>query len=511
MIGFLKSGSVGEGFVVRLNKTVSPEMLRIGDFIVIQGRIYQYFGIIDDLRIMAANEDVFFAPPDSDFKKAALTGPVIFSEAVLSPYIMVDNLSTVHSIKTIPEHFSVARRATGKDLETIFKKNAKIPFFIGNPLTMEEKIYVDLKKLCERNSAIFGITGSGKTFLARIIYSGIIKNNIASLLVFDMHNEYGYTAKTGEKHVPALKFLFPERVKVFDVADNPDADSYINIPLKYIEPQDLSLVSSSLHYSGKSEETALLVYRRKKGNWLKYLFSLQGKSDNEITKEAVNIGANAASLAALVRHLNRLSSLKFLQDTDEESSINQMLSYLKSGVSVVVQFSGRYKSDPLSYFLVANVISRRIHEKYSELKEEEREKRRIVIVIEEAHKFLSTNLKDRNIFGTIAREMRKFNVTLSIIDQRPCEIDSEVLSQVGTRFVLQLMDEKDMDAVFQGVGGGKRLKKILRTLQVRETLLFGYSVPMPVAMRVREYGNNFFKVVQEQKEDPLKGINDVYR
>lgn len=510
MIGFLKSGSIGEGFVIRLNRMVSPETLRIGDFVVIQGRLYQYFTIIDDLRIMSSNEDVFFAPPDDDFKKKAITGPIIFSEAVLSPYIMADSAGNISSIKTIPEHFSIARRATGRDLETIFKKNATVPFFVGTPLTMEEKIYVDLKKLCERNSAIFGITGSGKTFLARIIYSGIIKQNVASLLIFDMHNEYGRMAKSGDRHLPALKFLFPEKVKVFDVANNPDADSYINIPLKYIEPQDLSLVSSSLHYSEKSEETALLVYRRKGDNWLRYLFSLQGKSEKEIAEEAERIGANAASLRALVRHLNRLSSLEFIRNVDEDNSIDEMLNYLKNGISVVVQFSGKYANDPLSYFLVANVISRRIHRKYEKLKEEEREKQRIVIVIEEAHKFLSTDLKDQNIFGTIAREMRKFNVTLSIIDQRPCEIDEEVLSQVGTRFVLQLMDEKDMDAVFQGVGSGKRLKKILRTLQSQETLLFGYSVPMPVAMRVREYGENFFKEVQEEKEDPLKGINDIY-
>jgi len=510
MIGFLKAGSVGEGFVVRLNKFVSPETLRIGDFVVIQGKIYQYFGIIDDLRIMSANEDVFFDPPDSGFKKAVLTGPIVFSEMSLSPYVMVDNSGNVLSIKTIPEHFSIARKATGEDLETVFMKKASIPFFVGNPLTMDEKIYVDLKKLCERNSAIFGITGSGKTFLARIVFSGIIKNDVASLLVFDMHNEYGFAAKNDEKHFPALKSFFSGKVKVFDVGTNPDADNYINIPLNYIKPQDLSLLSSSLHYSGKSEETAFIVYKRKGKNWLKYLFSLQGKSEEEMAKEAENIGVNASSLSAFLRHISRLSSLKFLQDTDEESSIEQMLDYLKSGVSVVVQFSGKYASDPLSYFIVANAITRRIHEKYSGLTEEEREKRRIVIVIEEAHKFLSSDLRDRNIFGMIAREMRKFNVTLFIIDQRPCEIDSEVLSQVGTRFVLQLLDERDTDAVFQGVGGGKRLKKILRTLQSQETLLFGHTVPMPVAMRVREYGKDFFDEVQEKKEDPLKGINDIY-
>jgi DNA helicase HerA-like ATPase len=43
-------------------------------------------------------------------------------------------------------------------------------------------------------------------------------------------------------------------------------------------------------------------------------------------------------------------------------------------------------------------------------------------------------------FGTIARELRKFNVTLLVVDQRPSGIDAEVLSQIGTRFSCQLND-----------------------------------------------------------------------
>jgi DNA helicase HerA-like ATPase len=511
-LGFLKSGSTSEGFIVRIGDDVSLESLRIGDFVVVEGKIFRFFGIVDDLKILSDTEEVFFDPPSSDIEKLAMKGSIVYSEAQISPYLMVDESGSLHSIKTMPEHFSIARKAQENDLELIFKSQAKMPFNIGSPLTMEgNKIHVDLKKLSMRNNGIFGITGSGKTILAKIVFSGMIKTNIASLLVFDMHNEYGRFAKGEEGISPALKSFFPDRVKVFDVSvKNKDADEYIRLPLKYIEPEDLSLISSVLNYSERSGETAFIVARKKGKNWLKYLFSLHEKNDEEISFEAQSLGVNAASLSALARHTFQLRKLDFLEDTDEESAIDLMLSYLRNGVSVIVQFSKEYANNPLAYFLVSNVISRRIHRRYEDLTEDEREKRRIIIVIEEAHKFLSTDMREGNIFGTIAREMRKFNVTLFIIDQRPSGIDPEVLSQVGTRFTLQLLDDGDIDSVFQGVGGGARLKKILRSIEPRQALLFGYALPMPVAMKVRSFGEEFFKEIQDKIEDKEKAIKDLY-
>ncbi|MGC8722213.1 MAG: ATP-binding protein [Caldisericaceae bacterium] len=509
-IGFLKAGSVTDGFTVRLDKEVSPETLKIGDFLVIEGRIYKFFGIVDDLKLLSSNEDVFFDPPRSSVEKIAFNGSIYYSEAQLSPYIMADTDGNLFAIKTIPEHFSLVRKAENKDIELVFKQGNK-PFFVGTPLTMDEKIYVDLEKLAMRNNAIFGITGSGKTVLAKIVFSGIIKNDVASLLIFDMHNEYGRSSRN-EEGAPSqsLKSFFGEKVKVFDVANNQDADDLITIPYKDIDPEDVALVSEILHFSEKSEETAILVRRHKGNDWLEFIFSLQGKSDEEIGKISESIGVNTAALSALIRHTTRLSELDFLTQSDEESSISRILKYLKSGTSVVVQFSGKHKNNPLVYFLVANIITRRIHSEFEKMTDDERKNIRAMIVIEEAHKFLSTSLKERNIFGIIAREMRKFNVTIFVIDQRPSEIDPEVLSQVGTRFVLQLMDEGDVDAVFQGVGGGSRLKRILRSLQPREALLFGFAVQMPVAMKVRVFGKEFIDEITRDKRRKIDPNDALY-
>ena len=65
------------------------------------------------------------------------------------------------------------------------------------------------------------------------------------------------------------------------------------------------------------------------------------------------------------------------------------------------------------------------------------------------------------IFGTIAREMRKYNVTLLVVDQRPSEIDDEIMSQIGTRITCLLDNERDTAAVLGGIPGASGLRSVL--------------------------------------------------
>ena len=145
--------------------------------------------------------------------------------------------------------------------------------------------------------------------------------------------------------------------------------------------------------------------------------------------------------------------------------------------------------------LVSNLLTRRIHNQYVDRKEEAeggqgRDPRPLVIVIEEAHKFLSQSVASHTIFGTIARELRKYNVTLMVIDQRPSGIDSEVMSQVGTRLTCLLDNERDIEAVLEGTPGSRQLRTVLARLEPKQqALIFGHALPMPVVIHTREYGS----------------------
>ncbi|MBA7485260.1 hypothetical protein ES707_20803 [subsurface metagenome] len=163
------------------------------------------------------------------------------------------------------------------------------------------------------------------------------------------------------------------------------------------------------------------------------------------------------------------------------------------GINVVLEF-GRY-TDITAYILVANLLTRRIHGQYRDrtekaMGEDIAKPTPLVITIEEAHRFLNPEVASQTIFGTIAREMRKYNVSLLVIDQRPSGIDTEVMSQMGTKITCLLDNERDIDSVLAGVSGKNALKSVLARLESKQqALIFGHAVPMPVVIRTREYGS----------------------
>jgi DNA helicase HerA-like ATPase len=201
---------------------------------------------------------------------------------------------------------------------------------------------------------------------------------------------------------------------------------------------------------------------------------------------------------SLQRKLMRLDNLKYLRNACPHNYIDQILQSLDAGKHVVIEFGSQ--GNMLSYMLATNMITRRIHaqyvnksEKFLQSKNPLDRPRQLVITIEEAHRFLDSSIVHQTIFGTIAREMRKYFVTLLIVDQRPSGIDNEVMSQVGTRITCLLNDDKDIDAIFTGVSGGGSLRSVLAKLDSKQqALILGHAVPMPVVVRTRSYNAQFY-------------------
>ena len=161
----------------------------------------------------------------------------------------------------------------------------------------------------------------------------------------------------------------------------------------------------------------------------------------------------------------------------------------------------QYGNSVDAYILVANYITRRIHEHYVErieraLGDETLEPPQLLITIEEAHKFLDPLIANQTIFGIIARELRKYKVTLLIVDQRPSGIDEEVMSQVGTRVTALLDNERDIAAVLNGVSGANNIREVLSRLDTKQqAIIMGHAVPMPVVIKSRMYDEAFYQAV----------------
>jgi hypothetical protein len=196
----------------------------------------------------------------------------------------------------------------------------------------------------------------------------------------------------------------------------------------------------------------------------------------------------------------RFERYGFLQPKAHDDSVDRILKHLDANTNIVLEF-GRYGNMLDAYIFVANFLTRRLHQKYVEKKEsafgnKAAEPTPLVITIEEAHKFLDPQIAGHTIFGTIARELRKYNVTLFIVDQRPSQIDPEVMSQIGTRVTALLDEENDIRAVLMGVSGAAGLKEVLARLETRQqALILGHAVPMPVVVQTRSYDLDFYKAM----------------
>ena len=523
-LGVITQGSLVEGVDMKLDPERSVEDIKAGKFVVVEGFKNEFFSMITDLKLDATNPDILLYPPhDGDqLLHSVLNGASTYVTVALRPMLMLEKGEIVEDearpVKTIPSHFSKVVDAEEEDVSRVFGSEDRDDryFHMGTPLDMETPVCLNMNRFVERSNGIFGKTGTGKSFLTRLVLCGLIKQKKAVNLIFDMHNEYGFQAMKESGNgkggfVKGLKQLFGSEVALFSLdpestrkrGQSPDHEVYIAYDQVAVE--DVIALQDELQLNPTASESAYLVYALYKNKWLRTLLSLDGPDVESFAEE---IGANKSSLSALHRKLKRLENFPFMVDRlGGQDAVDTMMDYIDRGIHIVLEF-GRQTS-MLAYLLVANIISRRIHEKYVSKSENfyatqnpADQPQHLVITIEEAHKFLNPSTAKQTIFGTIAREMRKYYVSLLVVDQRPSGIDEEVLSQLGTKITALLNDEKDINAVLTGVSNGPGLRSVLASLDSKQqALVIGHAVPMPVVIKTRNYDEAFYKAMGTVSDD----------
>ncbi|MFO7314675.1 ATP-binding protein [Rhodothermus marinus] len=538
-LGVITHGSLTKGVEMKLDAGESIEDVVAGTFVVIQGEKYDFFSMITDVRIDAANENILLNPPPAGdgLLRQILKGSGTYATVTLKPMLMMRNdglqeLAEILPVKTVPSHFAPVARATAEDVARIFGHEANDGgnryFQIGEPLGMPGiPVCIDLERFVERSNAVFGKTGTGKTFLTRLLLCGTIKTGRAVNLVFDMHSEYGYNARKedGSTFVKGLRELFPHRVQVFSLDPNGtrertgrDPDCAVYLYADQIEPEDILPLQDTLNLNETAAESSYLLQRKFGRNWL---LTLLQTSESELNDLAESIGAHPASLGALRRKLATFERYDFFKtepSAGKRDVLDDLLEALSNGKSVILEF-GRY-DDLRVYLLVANVITRRVRAAYEEMtarylqtQDPADRPRQLMITIEEAHKFLMPGIARETPFGKIAREMRKYFVSLLVVDQRPSAIDEEVLSQIGTRIIAQLNDDKDITAALVGTRDAGALRQVLASLDSKQqALILGHAVPMPVVVQTRSYDDAFYRAIRgpersfEELDNEMKNL-----
>jgi DNA helicase HerA-like ATPase len=505
-LGIVVGGSLTGGMEVKLDSATPIEEMAVGRYVVIEGQKSWFFGMITDVSLGTIDQQLAITPPDvtDPFIAEVIAGTSTYGKLKVVPHLTIsgDAMSILEGpqpVKTVPAHFSTVREASERDVELVFGREDERHFYVGTPLDMETKVCLNIPEFVKRSNGVFGKSGTGKTFLTRLLLIGMVQKKAAANLIFDMHNEYGWEGTS--EHVPnvkGLKQLFPSQVAVFALDEESarrrkvSTDYIVEIGYDEIEPEDIALLRETLNLTEPAMEAVYQLGREfGQQRWLEVFFSLSGGEETKDLLTRLNI--HESSYRNLRRGLERLRRLPFLAPHARDNSVQRILEYLDRGMNVVLEF-GRY-TDVTVYVLVANFLTRRIYAQYRErtekaMGEKIEEPHPLVITIEEAHKFLNPSVAEQTIFGEIAREMRKYNVTLLVIDQRPSGIHDEVMSQIGTKATYLLDNEKDIDSVLMGVSGKGELKTVLSKLEAKQqALIFGHALPMPVVVKTREYGS----------------------
>ncbi|HEY9909621.1 MAG TPA: ATP-binding protein [Thermosynechococcaceae cyanobacterium] len=542
-LGSVIQGSLSQGLEVRLHPDISVEEMRVGKFLVVQGIRSRFFCMLTDVTLGTSTPRILANPPDpaNTFLQEVLAGSGTYGTIDLTPMLMImqeqgkgenSNLEVKSKarqpqsseeiellpVKTIPSHFSQVYDASERDFRAVFgweDDPLRRNFAIGQPIDMDVPVCIDLDRFVERSNGVFGKSGTGKSFLTRLLLSGIIRKQAAVNLIFDMHSEYGWeAAKEGKQFstVKGLRQLFPGQVQIYTL--DPDSTKRrgvrdaqeLYIGYDQIDVEDLLLVRGELNLSEASLENAIILRNEFGKAWITRLLAMNNTEIQEFCETKMG---SKSSIMALQRKLTRLDDLKYIRNTCPHNYVGQILESLEAGKHVVVEFGSQ--SNLLSYMLATNIIARRIHasyvlkaEKFLQTKSVSDRPRQLVVTIEEAHRFLDPATVGQTIFGTIAREMRKYFVTLLVVDQRPSGIDNEVMSQIGTRITALLNDEKDIEAIFTGVSGGQSLRSVLAKLDSKQqALILGHATPMPVVIRTRPYDETFYAEIGDRAWEEL--------
>lgn len=177
-------------------------------------------------------------------------------------------------------------------------------------------------------------------------------------------------------------------------------------------------------------------------------------------------------------------------DPDLQDIISQFLAGIadKATASVrILDISGlpNEVAGPLTAALARLLFSYKLHQT-----RDEREKDPIVLVCEEAHRYVPDRgeaqyAAAQDAIRRIAREGRKYGIGLMLVSQRPADVESTVLSQCNSWLVLRLTNGTDQEHVGRFLPDTLAgLIKLLPSLPRREALFVGEAAALPARIQL---------------------------
>ena len=355
---------------------------------------------------------------------------------------------------------------------------------------------VKLDEMLGKHFAVLGTTGTGKSCSVALILRRILeKNPNAHILLLDMHREYAAA--------------FSDLAEIVRPED-------LNLPFWLLNFEEICeiLVGHHSHTETDTEVLRELIPLAR----ARYKVGSSGKRiSSSVQQEAQNISVDAPLpyrvsdlMAVLDEHLgklelkNNLAPYKRIKARLESLSRDPRYAFMFGSLTVhdsMVEILSRLFRIPVNgrpitvlelgglpsevINVVVSVLARMAFDfaLYSHGQVP------ITFVCEEAHRYVPNNARagfepTRRAIARIAKEGRKYGVSLCIITQRPAELDPTILSQCNTIFSLRLTNERDQEILRAGISdAAASLLDFMPTMGVGEAVAFGEGISLPTRIR----------------------------
>lgn len=383
------------------------------------------------------------------------------------------------TLNTVPSLDAECFLLQGEELSNFMKaisSGSSNPLTVGKYTMSEDSVAnLDGNKFFQRHAVIVGGTGSGKSWTVANILEKAANLKSVNVVVFDIHGEYAPL-----KDLPNAQLL-----KIAGPGEKPDNNQAIFLPywlLSYEEMAAMLLDRSDTNAPNQSRALFDLILKEKLDTAKKMgdtateanmtvespvPYRIKSVMDElkRLDCEMVQ-GARAEKQGPLngklTRFIQRLESktmdkrLNFLFNNDASllaydwlsKLIENLLGFGNGNGLKIIDFS-EVPSDILP--LITGLLGRIIFtvQQWTDVSE----RHPIALFCDEAHLYLPVNAADimdeRGLknFERIAKEGRKYGVSLVVISQRPADVSKTILSQCGNFIAMRLTNPEDQNVI----------------------------------------------------------------
>lgn len=464
---------------------------QVGSIVRIEAGDKLVFGLVTALRMaeMAIADKLPNAKSYERYGDAKWLEIELFGEG-LRTGIGENDFSFERGVVTYPLPGQPIFVATVGELGRIYNRPDKPSIHVG---TLSQAtalpVYLMTNELLGKHFAVLGTTGSGKSCSVTVLLQAIL--DIAPsghVILLDPHNEYGRA--------------FGERAKIID-------PTTLHLPhwlMNFEESSEIFVGKTEFAATSQTNilKEAILSARRS--------FGTDGIEKDAITVDTpvpyklgdviAHVEVQAKTLTASQRssHDKIIAKIRAMQSDKRFAFLVRPDADVADGLAATIRLYLRIPTDkkPISIIdlsgvpsdvvdVVVSVLCRMIFD--FAVWSPRPVKVPILLVCEEAHRYAPRSdaaafQPTKQALARIAKEGRKYGVSLGLVSQRPSELAETILSQCNTIIALRMSNEQDQNFVQRAMPDAVRsLVDVLPTLRAQEALIVGEGTVVPVRVR----------------------------